>query len=783
MNNSLLTAIRHRIEQHNIFHYLKQKHPENWNNLSTKEFQEVAKKISHRVIKYILDHPHPKEILQKLGITDEYLQRKYNPNSLPNLDNYDLDFISSTQEFLDYFSSNPHKYFPLKSERTIRRIWFGETNPNKHTYFVFFAFLEEEFSTWEDLLHQEGLAKEPKKLQYIKPQVRGVYQFYNRERIEAVDMKFQRAQLILTQDKQEFVYRTALKRSVKRVQVFISEELNQRTFPIKIRGDHFEIKMYINLPARLQTNKLYAHYIYQSTTQQQYSSMIALQKVENESELLPPERDILEVPILIKKFLSAYPILTDLYKKTLFDQIDISGKGKTFQVLKKYIGVYYLYCSKNYEYSDLEEPNPNQNRFLNWVGRDVLEIFEGDKPNQLLCKLKTKKHHEKIGEVLISDTMGTSCIIFNFTQASRFLNMIFYRGASIGLENFLLGTYNTEYESGSPVGCGLSIIKKISGREYNKTLPGIINPMIEEGVLYQNKQRLALDKEEKKIVQYLCFRDQAYLGSLREKKSFLEKTNICKFMGVYKVYAYGRMRNKEREENRSKVISIGALEISPYHYIRHKGDFDRENADGWAKLIEGNLFLTLINKVDGHRTGTFFIRVQTKRPKPGRIYCGTFSGVSPDSGRNLGNRIVLEYCPNTKFEDIETKRINIYDPSIQENVDPRIRKALIGRWVNFISFYDQAGIFNLSQLEKENTQQLQLGENFFHSACYKIVIQKKIEQGIKDLQRALEHGFGSYQIFEKEIQSQIEKSDFQNILRHPKYLFLKDQYPSFLMDI
>ncbi len=780
MKSPLPSKLKKRIENDSRLNSIAEKHGNDWSKFSIKEFEEVVKIINKGATEFAINYDKDGEVLNTLGLGRKQFERKKTYFKRNLEEKVFPKTVNSRFTFINYYKSTPGLVFPWKHEKTIKRNWNGETAFSKQTVYVLLAFLGVDYNRWNDEIDAIFPDKKPQ----INPEVQGYYQFYNLEKIPGSELTFQIAQLILTDNEQFFIYKSINSNRIHLAKVVHIPSVYKKTVSIEIKGRDFEVKMYISFPRSIEIDKkMYALYIYMSRTDEPYASAVVLHKVRSRSDLIPPNRECKAIPLGIKQALAMHPIISKEYEYLLRGKQDTSIKGKLFQTYEKYTGVYYLYCNKKYEYEGVSHPNPNENSFISWIGRDIFEIYEGELPNQLLCKLKSEKFGEKTGEIVISEKLkGTSliCNLYNSESLNaRFLNLIFHIGSPVK-HKMLFGAYNTVYDSNKPVGSGLVVIKRIVGKTYDDCAPGIINPLKNIDKLICNGQSIPLDQDEQKIVNYLSLNSESRLESLSEKKHLEKDYKLCNFAGTYKIYAYGRKRNNGKMvhdgDNRSKMISIGALEIYPFRYVRHRGDFERESAEGIVHTIDGNLFITLVNKEDGKRTGTFFIRVESKIPREGRIYCGTFSGVSPDSRRALGNRVIIEYCSDMAFEEINTERINIYDPEIHSKVPSQIRKALIGRWVNFINFYTRAGIFSLNELNKENKKQLSLGKRFFHSACYFIIHEGDIEEGVKDLQRALEHGYGSYKQFEAEIKKNSRKT-YKDLLKYPSYLGLKDQYP------
>lgn len=768
----------------------------------TNKKRKLQAQFDLEIASYFKSHSRSVKVAHKLGITTSVLANE-GPKDLVNWrTDYVPEHINSVIEFCDYVSSNPHREYRWISPKTLGRIFLDEETKSRKrvTAYFFLAFLGKDFNEWDEILFPIHSAEN--NISIDTPNwLEGVYHFYNREIIAGKQTLFQRANLILSKEENTFIYQP-INQSEKITEhpVMLQQGLGNDINIIIKGGSGFEIviqlkkKHLIKGSADPNEKLFYAHYLYHDNNQERNHShsVLVLEKVQSQGRLLAPGRSIENIPSYIKQFLLNISLNDELPVLILKERKDNSLRASLYTFFASLKGTYFLYCNKQYKYTDVSKPDLSSNRFTSWIGKDVFIIEDGPLPNQLSCRLKSyQKHSEQKGEIIIDKRSNSRYLVGvlhpDDQSQSKFLNLIFRIQKG---EKVFFGTYNTVYSSNSDLGCGLAVLVK-SDNKYEDVSPILLNPVSEKADLPKEvapsdiSYQTEISSSEASIVNYLSLDHEAKL--IVGKGHDLSNRSFCKFKGTYKMYSYSRYEPQFEHEKisdtsdynrRVKSILIGALKITRFGYVEHRGDHEREYSTGVATTIGRTLFIKLVNK-EKQRTGAFFFHVGDFYPKNKRIYCGVFSGVSPQSLIAIGTRIIIECCPEESFHEIHPKRINIYDSQIHREVDPRIREALMGRWRNFINFNDRGGIFGLDDLGKANDKQkerLDLGKAFYQSAIFYILFNEELKDGVKDFQRAIEHGFGNFKRFEADILEKGNQDLLRKVLDRPEYIKLKNIY-------
>lgn len=757
---------------------------------------------------------------KRFQITEQYLSdpSASTPRALPSRSSFpeNCDTIPKFKEYLTQFGNEENTFRWISGHSAIRSLKEnydlpqeqkkGYQTTSRYTLYKILLFLEVKIEHWRKIVLPDNSDQNPSTATEVSSgsniHFQGTFHFYNREIVAPQQILFQRAILYLGDGKGKFIYKNIRSKNQHEADVFIEKPINHEILPIRIEGkDQNGISRFV-IQVNIQTtlfvyqrfqeeiNRFYGHYLYQSgESSHVHSSVLILEKIQEGSTPSSPERMLRAIKPDIQKFLLEASLNAGFKTPLLNGAEDDSPQAKAYNKLTRFIGRYYLYCNKRYTYKALNSDILPGNQLISWVGRDVFEIKEGVERNQLICTLTSFGQEDREGVVYIDEKSENQYIICNLHQVghtnSRFLNLIF---PTNNRGEILFGTYNTVYRSKEPVGCGLAIMVKLEEEKSLSAIPGVVDPFDNRLFLEGKELHTEVTSLEEVMINYLSYNAQARLGSFRGRSDLERISRICPYEGVYRVFSYGRIRNDDPEGKRSKAILIGAMEITKYGYVRHRLDYEREYSHGEATIINTSLFITLHNLdsrsiVDNKgRRGTFILKVSSKFPEPGRIYCGVFSGVSYGSANPLGSRIVLECLGKDKsYAEVNCGRIPFNNTHALKNegIDPRIVRALTGRWMNFVNFIGgQEGIQRIPKLKVDTEKADEISQTFFQSALFYLMVKKDLTNGVKELQRAFEHGKGSFKEIEEELATYGGQELLGQVIANENYIGLKSLYNS-----
>ncbi len=283
------------------------------------------------------------------------------------------------------------------------------------------------------------------------------------------------------------------------------------------------------------------------------------------------------------------------------------------------------------------------------------------------------------------------------------------------------------------------------------------------------KYALSVDEiEDLYVIRGLVFRESSSFSLEQFRAEFNKQEDLSRFAGVYKMYSYGR--HKQR-----KGIQLNILEIKEYGYVEYKSkrreapDIKTEEfeAKGVALVKNQNLYITLTHDKYEHRTGYFILNIGDRQATAGSVYAGMFLGISWDDQKPVARKIVIVKTDKAYTEE-EASFCGL-ESSEYKNLHKGIQKALSGRVTNLVGFL-RAPIFSLEDLFNEwNKSEKQDSEILFEIACEK-ALQSKKSECLSLLNRAIEHGFSDLKRFEL----MIEKSTIrQEVLADTEYQAVK----------
>ena len=433
--------------------------------------------------------------------------------------------------------------------------------------------------------------------------------------------------------------------------------------------------------------------------------------------------------------------------------ISINRNSKEFD---KFLGdwsLFYLESVSNIE-------NLKLNKRISSIGRNIISINKNEN-GLILCTMKyfDKKQPEYAGflNIGLKNKDYLSITLFG-PNREKVLNLLFYsRSVSRGL---LLGTFNVIYKrSPSDIAAGLAALEK-NEKPYEKYEPGTINPFSESDIS---------ELKNRRIINYLLFRENSLISPLKALNSKLKGFEFEKsiYKGTYRVYAYGRISKQ------TPCISISKLEIDEFNYVTYKKKefVSRGLSYGIVDKVESNLRIVLEdNNNEYRRLGVMTIFVGKNSPRPGSIFCGTFSGVSFHEDLPVCSLVVLEYIQDPNILKFNPEKISIYDREISKIPDP-IRLFLTGKENKFIKFRRGRKILNVSDLNSEIQANVDYSKLFLNSAIIEMQ-NGNLNNSISMLNRSIKNGLTLQEIetFEK---NYANFDNFNSLLKKKKYQDLK----------
>lgn len=249
-------------------------------------------------------------------------------------------------------------------------------------------------------------------------------------------------------------------------------------------------------------------------------------------------------------------------------------------------------------------------------------------------------------------------------------------------------------------------------------------------------------------------------------------TSLRKFVGTYKVYAYGRHRGND------VMVLANSLRIDNYGKVTFRRYKDKDHATGHFNYDGHNLFIELNitdDEDDNNKRNYFSFFINNKFPKNGSVYGGIFLSQSKNHNYPHGRRVILEFQGDKSLDQIEPER-NVINTPAYEQLDMGLKKALTGRVENFIGFpreanaiYDYTGLLNEASKNKERCD---FADVFYKAAWYEAQ-HGHYQRAAVNIRRAYNHGFTEFERFERELQT-IGTEAYNRVTKEKEYKNVKE---------
>lgn len=399
-------------------------------------------------------------------------------------------------------------------------------------------------------------------------------------------------------------------------------------------------------------------------------------------------------------------------------------------VYEKFEGTYRLYYSERYS-SQKEYQN---HKIAASIGCNILEIKNNGK-GVFKCRMNAMGSEEGEyyeGEILNTGFNNPKYLIIQLKNKydSRYLNLSFsIKNKRKGELRF--GVFSVIYGFTGALGSGLTVLRPVESK-FDDLKPESLNPR----TLNCNKENEHSEILDHQVISYLAHKKESLVFPV-SKKEDLQEALIQN--GTYKLYSYGQ----KSEDKNIKQITIAIIEVLSSGMVRFKNRPSRFEGVGWARKIQSNLYIELVNsKQNINRTALFILHVG-KNPSPNKesiIYCGISAGTTWQEENPVASRVIMEYYPNKSFECLKSEKIAIHSNNIAK-IPLAIRKVLLGKSSNFIGFFNKRRrIFSQATLEEYSNYRTDYSILFFKGACFD-ALEGDYESSRLNLEKALKHGF------------------------------------------
>ena len=440
-----------------------------------------------------------------------------------------------------------------------------------------------------------------------------------------------------------------------------------------------------------------------------------------------------------KKF--EIPKFEKLKKKwTNYLSFDLLHKlGSTNDNLDHFIGHWAMYYPFKYPKADIK----SSNKYLNDIGLNVIHIFKKkiSKVSNVYCCEMTY-HGERqttykgiINLGLESDNYVT--ITLYGRKQKRVLHLVINNNA-FRKDNYL-GTYNVIYKKNKAgSGAGLTVLSRI---KTPKPLPANFTPPPPCIIRLKDKENLDRIKDNF-IINYLSRAEQSLIPRISFDKTEVieEKFKDSPFAGFYKVYAYGRIKSDET------CITVSILEIQSTGFVNYNKSNQSNKSGTFGYIEKPDLALRIhLEDQQTRRTGVMTIYVGKFLPETGRIYTGTFNGVSYSHEIPLATRVVLEYIGTEEPAPNLAKKVSLQKIK-DSDINPQIAKILAGKSANFLSFINGTKNFSLNDLARESDRSTDFVSLYLENAKYHLLVKDgDYSKAASMLYRAYKHGMSPEQ--------------------------------------
>ncbi len=400
---------------------------------------------------------------------------------------------------------------------------------------------------------------------------------------------------------------------------------------------------------------------------------------------------------------------------------------KTYNQL---VGTYYLYYPERFP-SDIRYRN---HKVFTTIGCNVLSIKEGIN-GQFICQMKTQFDPEGTysGEVMNQGFNNPGYLVIRMKNLAnnKYIELTFPLSENKTNDKYY-GYFSIIYQTRGGSGAGYALL--VPRQERFEELESTYIPL---ETIHPNSDNEHLSILGKQAIRYLIQKRDSLLVPSNDENMEDKCPGI---EGVFRIYAAGRKKTDEPAPD----IIVGILEISPFGTVRFKNRKNGYEGVGWAHRIQSRINIELTNSNPQiYRTALFSIEVGNKpltNKSEGSILCGVNVGTTWMDETPVASRIILEYCPEEKYENLTPEKVAPFTKRF-EQIPEDIREALIGRLNNLIGFFNQRGqILNNESLKEENKMSPDLKNIFFKAACFD-ALQGEYESAISLLTQAISYGF------------------------------------------
>lgn len=281
----------------------------------------------------------------------------------------------------------------------------------------------------------------------------------------------------------------------------------------------------------------------------------------------------------------------------------------------------------------------------------------------------------------------------------------------------------------------------------------------------QPQYAIPIEKVSPELVRSIAFTKNTSFSLETFREQFLNyqlNNDLDNFSGVYRMYAYGRSRDKG-----GRGIQINIIEIMPSGFVKYKtSGFE---AHGIASVKENNLYITLQHKDFKHRTGYFIFHTINTPARKNDIYAGVFLGISYRMEVPMARRVILSNT-DEGFDYIHPDFALLNSPEYKA-LPKELRKNLTGRIENNIGFLNRMGdVFDLESLGLEWEHSVHFDDILFESACFRAMVINRdtVHNTLEILERAVHQGFSNLKEFEKNIFQSELRDDIIKSVRYQR---------------
>lgn len=235
--------------------------------------------------------------------------------------------------------------------------------------------------------------------------------------------------------------------------------------------------------------------------------------------------------------------------------------------------------------------------------------------------------------------------------------------------------------------------------------------------------------------------------------------------GVYKVYTYGHIKEKE-----APATLLGGMEICSNGTVRQrtflrddeKGKITSDLNEGWVMRVGDNLFMEVRNLRAPKYTAFSILRIAGGfEGVSGQYLFGTVIVPKKESAIPFAMRIILErQAVGVTLESLPCKKVALYEEIEPGLIPDNVRKMLSGIFRNMLRF-NEAQIFNELSLAKEiNNTKAKLGDILFaYAKILKLDNEKNDKEIINAVRWAMTNGFADCEMIETEFGALIKSHD------------------------